>query len=296
VNYHIVNQDRAETILQQWRESALYWEKYADLIRVMFAPITDAMLEAAGIAKGKSVLDVAGGTGEPSLTIAETIGASGSVTFTDATAGMVAATAREARRRAFANIDFCQCLADALPFPGNSFDVVVSRLGVMLFSDPYAATREMLRAVKPNGRVTLAVWAAAAANPFFKVVTDVISRYIKSPPEDPDAPGAFRFAEPGKLVRLMREVGAEEVTEQIVDFTLEAPLTPAEFWKARAQLSDTLRAKLAQLSSEQLDQVAREVEEAGRAFFAHGRMRFPAQVLIVTAKKKHKLKPVNAIP
>jgi len=280
-----MSQDRAQTILQQWRESALYWEKYAGLIRLMFAPITDAMVEASRIAEGQSVLDIAGGTGEPSLSFAEILRPAGFVTFTDAIAGMVAAAAREARRRRVTNIDFSQCLADALPFPSDSFDVVVSRLGVMLFSDPYAATREMLRVVKPNGRVTLAVWAPAAANPFFKVVTDVISRYIWPTPEDPDAPGAFRFAEPGKLARLVREAGATEVAERLVDFTLEAPLTPKQFWQARAELSDTLRAKVAQLSPEQLTQVAQEVEEAGRPFFADGRMRFPAQVLIVTARK-----------
>ena len=61
-------------ILQEWRESAPYWEMHASTIRAMFAPLTAAFIKDAGIVKGQSVLDVAGGAGEPSLSIAETVG------------------------------------------------------------------------------------------------------------------------------------------------------------------------------------------------------------------------------
>ena len=114
---------------------------------------------------------------------------------------------------------------------------------------------------------------------------DVVSRYIESPPEEPDAPGAFRFADPGKLACLLTDAGAIDVAERIVDFNLEAPITPKRFWETRVELSDTLRAKVASLSKEQLARVAQEVEDAGRAFFAAGRMKFPGQILIVTGRK-----------
>jgi SAM-dependent methyltransferase len=280
-----VSQEQAKNILEQWRESALYWEKHAEIVHTMFAPITSAMIDAAGIRESHSVLDLAGGVGEPSLTIAETVGPSGSVTFTDAVEQMLAAAARQARKRAPMNISFCQCLADSLPFENESFDVVVCRLGVMLFPHPEAATMEMLRVLKPDGRLTVAVWASSEANPFFRVVTDVISRYLDSPPEDPEAPGAFRFAERGKLARLLEGAGAIDISEHLLKFDLEAPLTPKRFWEVRAELSDTLRAKVSKLSSEQLSRVAGEVEEAGRAFYAGGRMKFPAQVLIVTGQR-----------
>ena len=68
-------------------------------------------------------------------------------------------------------------------------------------------------------------------------------------------------------------------------FDLEAPITPKQFWTLRVELSDTLRAKVASLSRDQVERVAREVEEAGSAFFTAGRMSFPGQVLIVTGKK-----------
>lgn len=276
-----MSEDQAKHILEQWSESAIYWEKHASIVRTMFAPITPALIQAAGIDQSHSVLDVAGGVGEPALTIAEIIGETGSVIFSDAISQMALAAKREAQRRALVNIEFCQCLADSLPFRKHSFDAVVCRLGVMLFPEPRDAMREMLRVLKPKGLFAAAVWASSKANPFFQVVSDVVSRYVESPPEDPDAPGAFRFAEPGKLARLLADVGASDVTERLFEFDLEAPITPREFWQLRAQLSDTLRAKLAQLSPDQLGRIADEVEESGRMFFAEGRMSFPAQVLIV---------------
>jgi len=251
----------------------------------MFAPITHALIDAATIHEGHSVLDVAGGSGEPSITIAEAVGQSGSVICTDAVAEMVRASRSEARNRELANIEFTQCVGEALPFQPDTFDVVVCRLGVMLFPEPSAAIREILRVVKTDGCIAFAVWAARDSNPFFHIVANIVSRYVESPPEDPDAPGAFRFAESGKLASLLNDAGVIEVTERVLDFTLDAPLTPKQFWEVRTELSDTLRAKVAALSEPQVARIAQEVEEAGRAFYEAGRIRFPAEVLIVTGSK-----------
>src|SRR5437588_8728609 len=111
-----MSQTPADDTLREWRESARYWEKHAPTIRAMFAPLTRALIEEAGICRGQKVLDVAGGPGEPSLTIAEVVGPSGSVMCTDVAAEMVEAAEREARRRGLTNIKFRQCAADSLPF------------------------------------------------------------------------------------------------------------------------------------------------------------------------------------
>lgn len=273
-------------VLREWRESAPYWAKHAGIVRSMFAPITSALIEAAEIDETSSVLDVAGGSGEPSITIAEAVAASGSVIFTDAVAEMVRATRGETRDRGLTNIEFTQCVGEALPFSSDTFDVVVCRLGIMLFPEPSAAIREILRVAKPGGRLAFAVWGTRDSNPFFQVVANIVSRYVASPPEDPHAPGAFRFAERGKLASLLNNAGAIEVTERLLDFTIEAPLTPKQFWEVRTELSDTLREKVAALTSSQSVELAQAVEEAGRAFYEDGRMRFPAEVLIVSGRKE----------
>ena len=248
-------------------------------------PLTRAMIEHAGIHEGQSVLDVAGGAGEPSLTIAETVGPKGSVTCTDAVNEMVETARNEAQRRGITNVQFRQCKADELPFPSNSFDVTVSRLGAMFFPDPVAAIGEMLRVTKPGGSLALAVWHKSEVNPFCYVVTGVIDRHINPGVVDPDAPSAFRFAEPGKLAGIMTEAGASDVKEQVVKFNLEAPISPLQFWTMRSQTSDTLREKLTKLSADEQAQITSEIEEAVKEFFPANQMRFPAQMILASAKK-----------
>ena len=271
--------------LQEWRETARFWTKHSHTIRTMFAPLTEALIEDAGINEGQTVLDVAGGAGEPSLKIAERVGSKGSVTCTDAVAEMVAAAESEAQRRGLTNIAFRQCVADSLPFESNSFDAVVSRLGVMFFPDPLAALREMLRVAKPGASLALAVWHKDELNPFTHVVAGVMSRYVQSPPTDADAPGAFRFAEPEKLASLLKSAGALDVGERVLHFQIEAPITQRDYWEMRSETSDTLRAKLAGLSPEQVLRVTEEVREAVGEYFPNNQMSFPAQMIVVTGKK-----------
>ena len=273
-----------ENIVDAWRESAQYWARHSDTIRAMFMPLTQALVEHAGIHEGQSVLDVAGGPGEPSLTIAEIVGPAGSVTCTDAVPDMVQTARSEAQRRGIKNVQFRACTADALPFPSNSFDVTVSRLGAMFFPDPVASIREMLRVTKPGGSLALAVWHKSELNPFCYVVTGVIDRHINAGAVDPDAPNAFRFAEPGKLAGILTEAGAKDVKEHEVKFNLEAPVTPLQFWAMRSQTSDTLREKLAKLSADEQAQITSEIEQAVNEFFPSNQMRFPAQMIVVTGK------------
>jgi len=271
--------------LREWQESAKYWAKYSATIRTMFAPLTQALIQDSGISEGQNVLDIAGGPGEPSLTIAETVGRTGSVTCTDAVAEMVETAKAEADKRGLTNIQFRQCTADSLPFSDNSFDCVVSRLGAMFFPDPVAAFREMLRVTKPAGRLALVVWRESELNPFSYVVTNVMSRHVEAAPADPDAPGAFRFAEPGKLAGLLRTADAVDVRERVLKFDITAPISPQEFWEMRSGTSETLRTKLTTLSDAERSGIANEVEQAVQEFFPNDKMKFPAQMLIVTGTK-----------
>ena len=280
------NDSQADEVLREWRESARYWQKHASTIRTMFGPITQALVEDADIIEGDAVLDVAGGAGEPSLTIAEAVGPTGSVTYTDAAPEMAAAAESEARRRGITNVAFKQCAADSLPFESNSFDAVVSRLGVMFFPDPVAALREMLRVTKRGGVLSLAVWGKSELNPFFYVINDVVARYFEAAaPADPNAPGAFRFEEPGSLARILSDAGAVEVKERVLRFDITAPMNPAQFWELRAETSGTLREKLGTLSPPLANSLAQEAQEAMREFSSNNQMSIPAQMIIVTGRK-----------
>lgn len=276
---------RTETsdTLRQWHDSAPYWAKHSATIRTMFAPLTDALIDDSQIERGHSVLDVAGGPGEPSLTIAKTVGESGSVTCTDAVAEMVEAAEAEARARGLTNIMFRQCTAESLPFPDNSFDRVVSRLGAMFF--PNEAFAEILRVTKPDGHMGFVVWDKSEVNPFSYLITNVMSRYIEDAPVELSVPGAFRFAEEGKLAAMLKDAGAINDRERVLKFQIAAPISPDEFWEMRSGTSETLRAKLATLSESDRQAVADEVKLAVREYFPNNQMKLPAQVRIVTASK-----------
>lgn len=274
-------------VLAAWETSSQYWNKHRTLIETMFAPLTRALIESAHIVPGQSVLDIGGGSGEPSLTIAPLVGESGSVTYTDPVAGMVKTAREEAGRRGLKSIQFRQCPAQALPFSDNSFDVAVGRLSVMFFPDVPAGLRDILRVSRPDAYLSFVVWAPSEVNPFFRLVTEVLNEFLPADPEDEDAPGAFRFARPGKFAESLTEAGAASVVERTLLFSIEAPITMDRFWELRSEMSDTLREKLAKLSSDQVSAVRASVEKVAAPYFKNGEMGFPAQALVVTGKKPH---------
>jgi SAM-dependent methyltransferase len=278
-------QEQAAETLREWRATAPFWKKHAGTIRIMFAPVTEALIEEASIGPGQSVVDVAGGAGEPSLTIAARVGPTGSVAFTDVAEEMVNAARSEALRRQVTNIKFYQSPADSLPFEDNLFDAAVSRLGVMFFPDPLAGLKEMLRVDKPDGVVSLVVWGIADENPFSYEVTRVLARYVEPAPPDAGAPDAFRFGASGVLSELVAQAGAANVRERLFKFQIQAPISLEEFWVLRSETSGTLRQKLATMAEEQRRAIREEVIEAVEPYFADNQMDFPAEMLIVTGNK-----------
>jgi ubiquinone/menaquinone biosynthesis C-methylase UbiE len=272
--------------LDEWQETAVYWARHHQIIRAMFEPVTRELIEQAQIREEQWILDVAGGAGEPSLGIARTVGPRGLVMCTDPVAEMLDAAKREALSHGARNIQFRQCTADALPFADNSFNAAVCRLGVMFFPDPVAGLREMLRVTMPGGRVALAVWGKSELNPYSYLVTEVVSRHVPSSPPDPNAPDAFRFAEPGKLVSVLKEAGASDVTERLLEFDMAAPISVEQFWLMRSEISETLREKLRSVSEEERLRIAAEVQEAVRPYFPNDQMKFPSQMIVVTGSTR----------
>jgi len=277
--------ENTDEVLAAWETSSQYWNKHQALIEKMYAPLTRALIEEAEIVAGQAVLDIGGGAGEPSLSIARIVGPAGHVTFTDPTAGMVKAAQSESERRGLANIDFHQCPAEELPFADNSFDAVVGRLSSMFFSDVSTALREILRVTKAGGRVAFLVWADRESNPFFSIITEVLNQFVPAEPEDEDAPTAFRFARPGKLATLLKDAGAVSVKERLLKFSTEAPIDISKFWELRTEMSDSFRKKLATLAPDEVSAARAEVLKASAVYFESGSMSFPSQVLIVSGRK-----------
>ncbi|HLK50707.1 MAG TPA: methyltransferase domain-containing protein [Bryobacteraceae bacterium] len=276
---------RDQAVIDRWSGAAPFWEKHRETIRQMFAPVTQALIDDAQIENGRCVLDVATGPGEPALGIAAVVGPGGRVAGIDPIPEMVAAARRAANRSGFGNTQFEVAFADDLPFASDSFDAVVSRFGIMFTQSPVDAVREMLRVLKPDGKLALAVWHLAESNPFFHALSRAIERYVEAPLPEPDAPDAFRFAVRGKLQRVLRDAGATGSSERLLRFSIEAPLSEEEFWALRVEMSEKLRQKVAALSPEQLGEAKREAIHAMGEYSTTRGMSFPAEVLIVSGTK-----------
>ena len=205
--------------------------------------------------------------------------------YTDPVAGMVETAQEEAGRRALTNIHFRQCSADDLPFADSTFDVAVSRLSAMFFSDPVTGVREALRVIREEGNVSFVVWGAKEANPFFSTVADAMERFVEFPKQEPDAPDAFRFAVRGQLAEILENADAENVVERQLNFQIEAAISFEQFWQLRTEMSETLREKMAGLTPAQLPTIKQAVADAARRYFVSGKMSFPAEALIVSGRK-----------
>ena len=123
-------------------------------IGVRLQLVGETLCEAADVRGGERVLDVAAGNGNASLAAARRFA---EVVSTD----YVPALLEEGRRRAEADalpMEFVVADAERLPFPDASFDVALSTFGVMFAPDAPRAAQELLRVVKPGGRIALASW------------------------------------------------------------------------------------------------------------------------------------------
>ena len=274
-----------QEMVGRWNRSAPAWEKHREIIRGMFAPMTQALVEDGQIGGRQTVLDIATGPGEPALSIAELVGPQGRIVGIDPSREMVEAARREAARRGLMIAQFEVADADHLPFPADTFDAVVSRLGAMFFPSPVNAVSGMLRVLKPGRKLALAVWHFAERNPFHFALSQVVDRYVRPPAPEPDAMDAFRFAPPGKLREVLSQAGVVAPAERLLRFDLQAPVSVEDFWALRLAMSDKLREKLATLTQEQSAEVHRQALDALREYSTGQGMSFPAEVLIVSGTK-----------
>ena len=153
----------------------------------------------ARIGPGDSVLDVACGTGVLALAALERVGANGGVVGLDPNADMLAVARRQSAR-----IDWREGRAERIPFANDSFDASVSQFGLMFFEDRAAGLREMMRVLKPGGRLAVAVCDSLERSPGYAAVAFMLDRLFGN-----DVANAFRAPFVLGNANLLHELCAE---------------------------------------------------------------------------------------
>jgi SAM-dependent methyltransferase len=214
---HIVNVEQAE----EWdgREGD-HWVQHADRYDALSQRITPHLMEAAAVGAGDRVLDVGCGCGVTTRAAARAATA-GSVLGVDLSAAMLQEADRRARAEGLANVRFEQGDVQVHTFSPATFDLAMSRFGVMFFEDPVAAFANIGSAIRPGGRFVFLCWQDLPLNDWIMVPASAALSYVPFPDLGPEgAPGPFSLADADRTQRILTEAGFEgieinEVTEQV---------------------------------------------------------------------------------
>ncbi|OOC53359.1 MULTISPECIES: class I SAM-dependent methyltransferase [Nocardiopsis] len=217
-----------------WDAISPGWAVVFDTFERGASRVTDHLLELGGVRPGQRVLDVATGPGEPALTAADAVGPGGSVLGVDISPRMLELAARRADGRS--NVEFAVADLEGIDRAPGSFDVVLSRWGLMFAVDRVGMMRALARLLVPGGVLAAAVWGPPGAAPMMSFGYGVIGRMLELPPPAPGAPGPFTMADPAQATAELREAGFEDVTvtETVAPFRLATGAQYAEFTRAVA--------------------------------------------------------------
>jgi ubiquinone/menaquinone biosynthesis C-methylase UbiE len=172
---HTANHVPQSTAQQASANPAETYERY--MVPALFAPAAEHLLAIASLRPGEHVLDVGTGTGIVARLAAPNVAPTGKVTGLDVSPDMLSV----ARARALAeglSIEWQEGQAEALPYPDQSFDLVLSQFALMFFADRKTALAEMRRVLVPGGRVALSVFAGINHHPFYVALDDAIARRL----------------------------------------------------------------------------------------------------------------------
>jgi ubiquinone/menaquinone biosynthesis C-methylase UbiE len=254
-----------QTTREQWQQAAGAWHGYGPTLRAWLGAATQRMLDLAGVSAGQRVLDVAAGAGEQTLTIAERVGPGGSVLATDIAPRILEHAAADARRAGFTNVATRAMDGENLDLPDASFDVVVSRVGLIYFPDRERALAEMRRVLAPGGRVAAIVYSTPDRNAFFSLPVSIIRRRAGLGAPAPGQPGPFSLGGPGVLAAAYAKAGFRDVVTEVVPAPLRLPSAAACVRFERDSFG-ALHQMLAGLDEAGRQEAWDEIAEALRAF------------------------------
>lgn len=199
------------------------WVAEQELLDRLFQPLEELLVEAVLAASGRSVLDVGCGTGGTTLAVARRLGTGGRAVGVDVSAPMIAA-ARARAEREDTPATFVEADAQTHPFEAQSFDVIISRFGVMFFADPGRAFANLRRAATEGGTLRCLAFRSAEENPFMTTAERAAAPLLPDlSARRPDGPGQFSFADARRVRGILEEGGWADIDLQPADVPCTMP-------------------------------------------------------------------------
>lgn len=273
------------TTRAQWENAAEAWNRWGPLLNQWLGAATECMLDLTAVKTGGRVLDVAAGAGEQTLAAARRVGPSGHVLATDLSPAILGYAAAAAENAGLPQIATQALDGEALDvLPAESFDAVISRVGLIYFPDQQRALAGMRRALKPGGRVGAIVYSTPERNAFFSIPVGIIRRRAKLPPPLPGQPGPFSLGADGVLAATFERAGFRDVIVKKMEAPVRLP-SAAECVRFERESFGALHQMMATLSETERADTWREIEQELRKFEGSDGFVGPCQMLVGVAVK-----------
>jgi len=187
---------------------------------VLLSPVAQLLIERIAPKTGDRIVDVGCGCGAISIALAGRVAPDGFVLGVDISAPMLE-RARQLAPKALP-LDFVQADATVYPFERGSFDLLVSRFGVMFFADPVLSFANLRKALRLSGRVVFACWREPKENPWMMAPLQAVYRHVPRLPQvGPEDPGPFAFASQERVTRILREAGYVDIATEACNIALD---------------------------------------------------------------------------
>ena len=261
-------------VSDRWAKCAVLWNK----------GMTDALLSAASIFPDSVVLDLAAGSGDPALSIAERL-TGGRVIAVDSSRTSLLLANVHARQVGFeSKIASVQADAHAIPLAGNCVDRITCRCGIMFFDDARLVMSEALRVLKPGGRVAFLVWGSFE-QPFFDATLAVVLRLVSGAQMPTEARKMFRFASPGLLEDVLRAAGFCNIREESLTVPRIWSGSPEELWAYQQEISTLCHPLFESIPADVRSKIDAEVSASLSRFQSGSVLSVPVSVIVVSGQR-----------
>lgn len=265
-----------------WSSVAASWIERADYLEERGANVTKTILERAAIDSSDRVLALADGTGGMALAAAAI---AGDVVSSDVVPAMVDAAARRASEAGVANVAARVLDIEAIDEPDASFDVVVSREGLMFAVERQRAFDEIARVLRSNGRLAAAVWGAPAANPWLAVVMDAVSEAVGHPVPPPGMPGPFALSDEADVLAMLDRAGFRDATIDHVEVPFHAPSFDT-WWNHTTALAGPIANIVKGFDAETTASLLTQLRERVAPYTSSdGALEIPGESLVISARR-----------